>query len=907
MGEDRRADPDAILAGIKEDGRGTLTVFLGAAAGVGKTYAMLETARERLDEGLDLVTGWVETHGRADTEALLAGLPAIPPHRLEYQGRTFNEMDLDALIARKPQIVLVDELAHTNIPGSRHAKRYQDVEELLAVGIDVYTTLNIQHLESLNDTVTQITGIKVRETVPDKILEQAEIQLVDVPPEELIQRFKDGKVYVPDKAAEALRKFFRPGNINALREMALRHTAKCVDCKLETYMRAHAIEGPWSAGEKVMVCISPSPFAAKLVRFGRRMAANMQAEWFAVYVDTPSHVLAGETEHGRLEKNIQLAEDLGAETVAITGNSVADELLVFAKKHNITQIIIGKPLRSLFREWLHGSLVDNVIKRSEGISVHVISDRSNNSTRFQVLFNREQIRFSPVVVILLMIALLTVMLMPVQSDLGPVNIAMIYLLPILISAVAWGAVSAVIAAILGILCFDFFFVPPLYGFAVTDARYLISFAIFLLVALLTGQISARLRQHIACAKQREARMAALYALSREIAAANELDKVLEQVAKKVCESVESQVVILLPNEEGKLVVRAKSGGQQDILADDNERAVAIWVYEHGQTAGRGTDTLAGADCTYVSMRTEQGILGVLGIRSRDSKHLSPEQRSMLDALASLAAVAVNRIQLVEEAKKVQVLAESGRLHAALFNSISHELRTPLTTIIGSVTGLLDEDDIYDPAARRGLLQTIRQSALRMNRLVTNLLDMARLESGFVHLNRERCEIQDVIGVSVSRVETLGKRPLKIDIEPDLPMVPIDFVLIEQVLVNLLDNAAKYSEPGCEIAIRAGLKKKFLQVDIADHGPGIPDEDLELVFDKFYRLKRSNQTGGTGLGLTICKSIIEAHGGKIWAVNNSSGGAVFSFVLPLGQAAQETAVKARGGDQIGKQDQNSDHR
>ena len=544
---------------------------------------------------------------------------------------------------------------------------------------------------------------------------------------------------------------------------------------------------------------------------------------------------------------------------------------------------------------------------TEGISVHVISDRSNNNPRFQVLLGREPIRLSPVVAILVMIALLTAALMPVQFYLGPVNIAMLYLLPILISAVAWGPVSAVIAAILGILCFDFFFVPPLYGFAVTDVRYLISFAIFLVVALLTGQISARLRQHITNARQREARMAALYALSREIAATNELEKVLEQVARKVYESVESQVVILLPNEENKLVVMAKSDGNQDILADDNERAVAIWVYEHGQTAGRGTDTLAGADCTYVPMRTEQGILGVLGIRPQDSRHLLPEQRRLLDALASLAAVAVNRIQLVEQAKKVQVLAESGRLHTALFNSISHELRTPLTTIIGSVTGLLDEDDIYDPAARRGLLQTIRQSALRMNRLVTNLLDMARLESGFVHLNRERCEIQDVIGVSVSRVETLGKRPLKIDIEPNLPMVAIDFVLIEQVLVNLLDNAAKYSEPDYEIAIRARWKKKFLQVDIEDRGPGIPVVDLELVFDKFYRLKRSNQIGGTGLGLTICKSIIEAHGGKIWAVNNSNGGAVFSFVLPLGYETRKTAVEASGGDEIGKQDQNSDHR
>ncbi len=903
MVEDKRADPDALLDSIKDDGRGALTVFLGAAAGVGKTYAMLETARERLEDGLDLVTGWVETHGRADTEALQAGLPVIPPHRLEYQGRAFAEMDLDALLARKPQIALVDELAHTNIPGSRHAKRYQDVEELLAAGIDVYTTLNIQHLESLNDVVAQITGIKVRETVPDKILEQAEIQLVDVPPEELIQRFRDGKVYVPDKAAEALRKFFRPGNINALREMALRHTAKRVDHQLETYMRAHAIEGPWSAGEKVMVCISPSPFAARLIRFGRRMAANTQAEWFAVYVDTPNHVPAGEAEHGRLEKNIQLAEDLGAETVTITGNDVADELLLFAKKHNITQIIIGKPLRSLFREWLHGSLVDQVIKHSEGISVHVISGKSQpDSTPQAQTAGRESFRILPYTAIVLMIALLTVLAMPVRSYLGPVNIAMLYLVPVLFSAVAWGRYFSVIAAILGIISFDFFFIPPTFTFTVFDVRYFISFAIFLLVALMTGTLSARLRQHITYAKQREARTAALYALSREIAATNELEKVLELVVRKVAESVESQVVILMPDEENKLVVRAKSEAQQKVLVDENEKAVAIWVYEHGQTAGRGTDTLAGADCTYVPMRTEQGILGVLGVRPEASKHLSPEQRRLLEAFASLGAMAVNRIQLVEQAKETHLLAESERLHAALFNSISHELRTPLTSIIGAVTGLLDEDDLYDPASRRDLLQTIKQGAMRMNRLVNNLLDMTRVESGYLQLSKEWCDVQDMIGVAANRVEALRSRSLKIEAAPDLPLVPADFVLIEQVLVNLLDNAAKYSSPDSEISVKASHNRKEVAISVADHGPGIPEEDRELVFDKFYRLRASRQIGGTGLGLTICKAIVEAHGGRIWVSGNPGGGALVTFILPLLAAASgkipdpEPAVSA--GDDSG---------
>jgi two-component system sensor histidine kinase KdpD len=878
---EKRADPDAILASIKDEGRGSLTVFLGAAAGVGKTYAMLETARERLEEGMDVVTGWVETHGRADTEALLAGLPVIPPQRLEYQGRSFSEMDLDAMLARRPQIALVDELAHTNIPGSCHAKRYQDVEELLAVGIDVYTTLNIQHLESLNDVVTQITGIRVRETVPDKILEQAEIQLVDVPPEELIQRFKDGKVYVPDKAAEALRKFFRPGNINALREMALRHTAKRVDHQMETYMRAHAIEGPWSAGEKVMVCISPSPFTARLIRYGRRMAANMQAEWFAVYVDAPGRLPAGEAEHSRLEKNIQLAEELGAETVALTGNSVADELLGFAIKHNITQIIIGKPVRPLFREWMHGSLVDTVLKHSEGISVHVISCKPQpDSTPQAQTVSKERFRFVPYTVIVLMIALLTVLVMPFRSYLGTVNIAMLYLIPVLFSAVAWGRNFSVVSAILGFISFDFFFVPPAFTYTVFDVRYFLSFGIFLLVALMTGTLSARLRQHVTYAKQREARTAALYALSREIAATNELEIVLELVARKVAESTGSQVVILMPNEENKLVVRAKTETEQKIQADENERAVASWVYEHGQTAGRGTDTLAGADCTYVPIRTEQGILGVLGVRPQDSRHLSPEQRLLLDAFASLAAVAINRIQLVEQAKKTHLLAESERLHAALFNSISHELRTPLTSIIGAVTGLLDEDDLYDPASRRDLLQTIKQGAMRMNRLVNNLLDMTRVESGYLQLNKEWCDVQDMIGVAAGRVEALRSRPLKIEAAADLPLVAVDFVLIEQVLVNLLDNAAKYSSPDSEISVKASHNRKEVAISVADHGPGIPEEDRVLVFDKFYRLRASRQIGGTGLGLTICKAIVDAHGGRIWISGNPGGGALVTFVLPL---------------------------
>jgi two-component system sensor histidine kinase KdpD len=583
---------------------------------------------------------------------------------------------------------------------------------------------------------------------------------------------------------------------------------------------------------------------------------------------------------------------------------VADELLGFAKKHNITQIIIGKPLQSVFREWLHGSLVDKVIKRSEGISVHVISGKSQPDSAPQAqTAGRESFRPFPYTAIVIMIALLTVLVMPFRSYLGPVNIAMLYLLPVLLSAVAWGRYFSVIAAILGIISFDFFFIPPTFAFTVFDVRYFISFAIFLLVALMTGTLSARLHQHITYAKQREARTAALYALSREIAATNELEKVLELLVRKVAESVESQVVILLPNDRNTLVVRAKSETQQKIQVDENERAVAIWVYEHGQAAGRGTDTLVGADCTYLPIRTEQGILGVLGVRPEISKRLSPEQRRLLDAFASLGALAVNRIQLVEQAKVTHLLAESERLHSALFNSISHELRTPLTSIIGAVTGLLDEDDLYDSVSRSDLLQTIKQGAMRMNRLVNNLLDMTRVESGYLQLSKECCDIQDMIGVAVSRVEALRSRSLEIEAAPDLPLVPADFVLIEQVLVNLLDNAAKYSSPDSEISVKASYNRKEVAISVADHGLGIPEADREVVFDKFYRLRASRQIAGTGLGLTICKAIVDAHGGRIWVSGNPGGGALVTFSLPLFAAAPgkipdpEPAVSA--GDRDGK--------
>lgn len=883
MEKEKRADPDALLASLEKEDHGKLTVFLGAVAGVGKTFAMLEAARERLVEGVDVLVGWVETHGRAETGVLLEGLPAIPPRRLEYRGKQFNEMDLDALLARRPELALVDELAHTNIPGSRHTRRYQDVEELLAAGINVYTTINIQHIETLNDIVARITGVTVRETVPDRVLEAAsQIQLVDIPPEELIQRLKDGKVYVPGQAEEALRKFFRPGNINALRELALRYTARRVDRQVETYMRVHGIAGPWPTGERVMVCVSPSPFSAQLIRIARRMAEGLQAEWLAVYVEAPRRYPASEEEKDRLAKNLRLAEELGAETISITGNDVAEELLELARKRNVSQIIIGKPLYSRFWEWFHGSVVDKVIRDSHGISVHVIPGKPKQDQEQYIPGRaRRSLSLFPYVGALLMMVAVTALAAMLKTSLGLVNIVMIFLLPVLFSAAKWGTGPAVATAAVGVLMFDFFFVPPTLSFTVADVRYIISFAIFLLVALFTGTLSTRLQLQIRSSRRREAKVAALYALSRDIAAVAELDTVLESVARKVADTVEGEVVVLLPDSSGKLVLRASSASGESFL-DENERAVVTWVFEQGQKAGRGTNTLGAAAGLYLPLRTDEGIRGVLGIRTSDPENsFQPEQLRLLEAFAVLTAVAVTRIQLAEQAREARTLAESERLRTALFNSLSHDLRTPLASIIGAVSGLLEEDIVYGPDARRDLLLNIQHGASRMNRFVSNLLDMARLESGMLQLKKEWCDIQDVIGVAVSRLgESMANRPLNIEIQPDLPLVQADYVLIEQVLVNLLDNALKYSESGSEITVSARREGKQVKIAVADWGSELPVEDLERIFDKFYRLQSPRLVSGTGLGLAICKGIIEAHGGLIRAANNPAGGVVITFTLPM---------------------------
>lgn len=902
--EAERPDPEDLLAQAQTESRGQMTIFLGAAAGVGKTYAMLEAAHERLADGVDVVIGWVETHGRPETEALVKGLPIIPPRKLEYRDKIFLEMDLDAILQRRPRLVLVDELAHTNIPGSRHVRRYQDVEELLAAGINVYTTLNIQHLESLNDIVAQITGVRVQETVPDRFLEEAsQVQLIDIPPEELIERLREGKVYVPPEAERALENFFRPGNINALRELALRYTAQRVEGQLDRYMRVHGIAGPWPAGERVMACVSSSPFSAQVIRAARRMAASLKAEWLAVHVEPPDGLPGDESQQEQLARNLHLAEKLGAEVITLVGEDPAEELLNLARRKNVTQIVIGRPLHPRWQELWQGSLVEKIVSGSQGISVHIIPGKMRPRGRTRAPERRYRRGPSPgsyagAAVAVLVVTAFGKVLHP-AFDLA--NIELLYLLPVLISAVRWGRGPSILASLLGVLALDFFFVPPTLRFTIADLRYFLSFAIFLVVAIITGTMATRLKTQAENARRRENRLAALYSLSKKLAANTDAQEILGAVAKAVMEATDGEAVILMPDQGGQLGIRAVAPSLPGKWLDHNEQAVAKWVFDHGQMAGWGTETLAGAEGLYLPMKTQEKILGVLGVRlGHPKRYLSPERQRLLEAFSSLAAMAILRLQLAAEAEQARCLAASEQLRTALFNSISHDLRTPLASITAAVTGLLEGGEIYQSEAREALLQTIKDGARRMNRLVSNLLDKARLESGMLKLNREWCDIQDIVGVVLDQLqETLEDHPVEVDIPPELPLVKADFSLIEQVLTNLLENASKYSPPGTGIALSVRQVGEELQVSVADRGCGIPDGDQERIFDPFYRLHLPHRVSGTGLGLSICKGIVEAHGGRIWAEPRSGGGAVFTFALPIDQQPKAQLPPLKEGEAGGR--------
>ncbi len=880
-----RPDPDILLARIQmeEQGvsRGRLKIFLGYAAGVGKTYAMLEAARQRQAEGIDVLVGYVETHQRLETEALLTGLEILPRRLVEYRGVRLTEMDVDALLARRPKLALVDELAHTNVPGSRHPKRYQDVEELLAAGIDVYTTLNIQHLESLNDVVAQITEVRVRETIPDSVIDEAsEIEVIDLPPDELLKRLQEGKVYIPDQAARAIQKFFRKGNLTALRQMALRRAAERVDEQMLSYMQTRAIPGPWAAAEHLLVCISSSPLAERLVRSARRLADELNAEWVAVYVETPEHIRLPQEQRDRVARTLLLAEELGGKSCILPGDSVAETVLHYARQHNITKIIAGKPLRSRWDELWRGSVVDRLIQFSGPIDVYVISSQAVPTPAGVKEHWRPTGSWQRYAWAVGLVIIASVICAVLQSIIAPTNLVMIYLVSVVLSAAYLGRGPSIVASFLSVLFFDFLFVPPSLTLAVADTQYLLTFAGLLGVGLVISQLTARVRDQAEAAMHREVDTSALYSLSRDLSVAADLESILRAIISNISQTFSREVVIFLPDPQSSHLLKPHSGNS-GFIPDENETAVAAWAFQHGQPAGRGTDTLPAAEARYLPMKTVQNIVGVLGVKPRNgSSRLTPEQRRLLEAFTSQAALAIERSKLAEQARQAQILQAAEKLETALLNSISHDLRTPLVSITGALSSLYEDNGAMDAATRRSLLETARDEANRLNRLVGNLLNMTRIEAGAMRVVYQPCDVQDVIGTAVEQLkERLEDRAVIIDLPDELPLIPMDFVLIQHVLVNLLDNAIKYSPSGTPIEIHARLAGAFLEIEIADRGIGIPPEDLSRVFDKFYRVQRPDNVSGTGLGLSICKGIIAAHGGFIAAENRPGGGAIFTLALP----------------------------
>ena len=878
---ERRPDPDELLERIQgEEARarlGRLKIIFGAAPGVGKTYAMLEAARARKRDGVDVVVGWVETHGRKETEALLEGLEILLPRLLSYRGRELREFDLDAALERHPALILVDELAHTNAPGSRHAKRWRDVQELLAAGIDVITTLNVQHIESLNDVVAQITGVTVSERVPDSVFEGAdEVEIVDLPADDLIQRLKEGKVYFPGLAEQALRHFFRPGNLIALRELALRKTADRVDVQMQNYRKEHGVGGIWPASERVMVCLGPSPYGQHLVRSARLLASRLKAEWIALYVETPAHQSLPSSDRDQLERTLRLAEQLGGKVVALSGPNTAEEILAFARSRNVTKIVLGKPPRTFWPGFLRRSFVDDLIRNSGGIDVHIIGGSPQERLARIRGTRGAGGRLRPYLLALALVAACSLASSLLRPLAEPVNLAMVYLLGITVVAALFGAGPSVLASVVSVALFDFLFVPPYLTFAVSDYQYLITFLVMLVVALLISNLTARVRSQAQRARAAHQRTQALFDLSQDLARAPDPQAVAETAVRHLHEHYGAQSAVFLPAPEGGLALAAEV--EASFASRAEEQSVARWVFEHRQPAGTDTDTLPGSDALYLPLEASSGSLGVIGVRSRtDQADHSTEHRHLLEALSGQVATALERTLLAQRARRAEMDAESERLRSTMLSAVSHDIRTPLASIMGAssaiLTGSLPEGESGE------LAQSIFDESQRLSRYVTNLLEMTRLESGALTPALEWQPLEEVVGAVLSRLRVaLRDRPLTLDLPQDLPLVKIDGTLMETVVFNLLDNVLKHTPPGTPIGLSGRAEGGAVVVEVADRGPGLPDEDLSKIFDRFYRSR--TQAGGTGLGLAICRAVVLAHGGAISAASRPGGGTVFTFTIPL---------------------------
>ncbi len=887
---DLRPDPEALLARVKREesaaARGKLTVFFGASAGVGKTFAMLMAARRARDEGREVVVGVVETHGRTDTAALLEGLEVLAPRSVEHKGRTLAEFDIDGALARRPRVILVDELAHTNAPGSRHPKRWQDVEELIGAGIDVFTTLNVQHLESLNDVVGGITGIKVWETVPDTFFDKADdIVLVDIPADELLKRLKEGKVYLPEQAERAAGHFFRKGNLIALRELALRRTADVVEGDVRQYRSDQAIGAVWKTQARLLCCIGPRAGAEQVVRNAARLAQQMGVEWRAVYVETPQLQRLAAPERERILRVVRLAQDLGAQTAILTGNREVEAIVDYARAENIGTVVVGRGPRT----WLawKRSMSDAIAAADDDLDVFEIGRGAHDAgapiaqrvapeaPESEAKVRDRKRRYVGTFIVSCMATGAAALLYPI-FELS--NIVMVFLLAVVLVGVSWGRGPAILAAVLNVLAFDFFFVPPRFSFAVSDAQYVLTFGVMLAVGLITGQLTAGVRYQARVAGYREARARTLYEFSRDIAGLLTLAQVIETAETFMARAFRAHVAILVPDAADRL-----SSPTGKPLGNPMDAAAAQWTYERSQPAGAGTDTLPGNDFLFLPLKGPMRTRGVLAIRPQHSRDLLiPEQMRQYETFATLTAIALERVHYVEVAQDALVSIESERLRNSLLAALSHDLRTPLAALLGlSETIALTQPPLS--AQQADIARTMTEETKRLISLVNNLLDMARIQSGEVRLDLQWHYIGEVIGTALRAVRApLEPRAVTVDVPADLPLVQMDAVLIERVLVNLLENAAKYTPSDAHLRIAAHTADGKLEVSVEDDGPGIPAGKEEAIFEKFTRGHAEGAQGGVGLGLAICRAIVQAHDGTILAQAGRERGARFVFTLPLGK-------------------------
>lgn len=881
-----RPDPDALLARVQADearrARGKLKIFFGMAPGVGKTYAMLEAARKAVAEHVDVVIGYVEPHARPETHALVLGLDLMPRRRVSHRGRTTEEFDLEAALERKPQLILVDELAHTNAAGSTHLKRWQDIEDLLAAGIDVYTTLNVQHLESLNDVVAQVTSIPVRETVPDRIYEMAdEVELVDLAPDDLITRLREGKVYVSTQASQALENFFRKGNLFALRELALRKTAERVSEQAIDYRQQHDVSPIWNTSERLLVCVGPSPLSAKLVRATRRLSGTLRAPWFALHVELDRSRALTAADRQRLESNLQLAEELGATVETAYGTDFAETVLKYARQHNITKIVVGKSGMTRWQEMLKGSFIEELIRRSGDIDVYVMSGTADDQAEPASILEKPPIQWPRYVWATVAVGASTFLSLALFQLFAPTNLAMVYLACVVLVSLIWGRGPSILATVLGVASFDFFFVAPYHTFAVADSQYLLTFAVMLITGLVISELASRVQSQTEVIRGREQRMTSLFALSKELTRLPTQESVAIAARRIVGAALDVQVWIIVQHADGTFGPTDKSA---DGTPPAKHEGVIRWVFANQRPAGEGTNTLPGTTATYLPLLGTDDLVGVIGVQPRSgSSRLTIPQRQLLDAFVGQVALAMERCRLAQQAEHVRLQMETERLRNTLLSAVSHDLRTPLTGITGAASLLIDDEQL-DTHKRRDLAESILDESDRLNQLVANLLDLTRLEAGAITPQFVLQPIEEVIEVVLSRLQRqLRLHPIQMQLAPDLHPVLIDALLIQQVLTNLLDNAFKFAEPHTAIDLTGYETESDLVIEVADRGPGFPPGEEQKLFEKFYRVDGQTKSG-TGIGLAICRGIIELHHGTISAENRMGGGALFRFTLPRSLAA-----------------------